>query len=203
MGLKNILAAASVVLLLCSFSSQAIASNNTTSLDISSNNEALKDFIPRSVIAFWSSPNTGRKILNIAVANYYDMKFESFFGMPTMPPEGKSYFLIQLMGEKPGKKESSTFMPGTYTFALDNNNDGVILNHIIVMTSHSKPLSSGSITSMVVTQRTTLAGEKSVQTKELKGSIELLEISESHAKGKLVYAEPGATLNLDFDVEIE
>jgi len=193
--LKSILAAAAVVLL-CSCSGQDVdeggsakaGNGNKIKLSIQTNNETFKTFEAKSSFASLEGNMQGGgayvQTLNIIIGNY-DVVI-SGNGLPSEPPAGKSLISIQLSG-KPSKDKK----------ALIPIAPGIVSNFGL---TPDKPFIG---VSRLWSDHSSISGGSSIFIKDLKGSLELTEISDSRAKGTLDYTEGDTKLHVEFDVAIE
>jgi len=188
--LKKIGLAIGVIALLCSCSGGHSDSKNNIKMSLTTANETLKGFETKGSLALLSNDNMAaphRQALSILIGNYDDVRMSGF--AVGKPPKGKAVIVITIKGKK-GKdgQPKPALTVGTISNSAKDASEPTFTVNVI-----DSSWSNGM-----------LSGAPYMATKDMQGTVELTELSETHAKGKLTYAEADkARLTVDFDVEIE
>lgn len=184
-----------MITLLCSCSSGQddagkVESKNIINLTLDNPSDTLKDFEVKGSYAYlggMGNADSSQRVLYILIRNHDNVARPG--SMRVDPPKGKAEIEVRIFGK--AGKDKHNLAPLTA---------GAISN---VTYSNGEPAFSVQV-SKSGWQGEMISGAPYLAFKDMKGSVELTEISDTHAKGTLVYTEKGnSTITLDFDVVIE
>lgn len=168
---------------------------NKVTTTINSTNERFKGFEQKGSIGYYSGMNFGgkrfQKVLYIAVTDYEKIELNSF-SIENPPAKGNLGIVAAIYGPNgDDQKNLKPLTPGKYTTNQDEEGKQFNIN-VYVNDGGSFPKAES------------FTGERMTYANKIEGTVDLTEVSDTRAKGKLTYThEDGHDLTIDFDVAIE